>query len=176
MLAIATAVATIALVATAAFATNIPDVLYTPPKVVFEDQHEFATPEDASITVKGHRFLFHNPIGVAPNPDSDPGCDESSNVNYHCRTHGIKVLKATLGGGDDLLTVDLTPLEQKVKQVLKGGIGGDSITGGPGIQKEKGGDGNDTLNGGPGADILDGGPGTDECHGGPGRDLIKNCE
>lgn len=160
-----------------ALATYIPVVNYQPPKIIFVDQIEMGSTEDVEIRKDHSDFVFTNPIGVGKHPDSQPGCDKNTSNPYHCPVPGTTKIVAKLGAMNDEAYIDLGSKADKVKQVLLGGTGNDSLQGGPGPQRIKGQDGDDSLQGGPGPDVIDGGPGTgDICDGGPGRDTITHCE
>ena len=162
--------------APSALATYIPVVNYQPPKIIFIDQMEMGSTEDATITKDGHQYAFSNPIGVGKHASSKPGCDKNTGNPYHCPVAGITKIVAKLGAMNDQLSIDLGSKADKVRQVLLGGTGEDTIQGGPRKQTIKGQDDADTLTGGPGPDVIDGGPGTDTCDGGPGHDTVTHCE
>jgi Ca2+-binding RTX toxin-like protein len=165
------------MLAPSAQATYVPAVKYTPPKILFVDQLEMGTTEDVEIKKDGRDYVFTNPIGTSPHPQTEPGCDTNTEMNYHCPVAGITKIVAKLGALNDEAYIDLGSKADKVKQILLGGTGNDSLLGGPGPQTIKGQDGDDSLQGGPGPDVIDGGPGTaDTCDGGPGRDTITHCE
>jgi hypothetical protein len=157
-------------------ATNVAAVLYKPPKIAVVDQPEQATLENVVVTKDGHEYSFANPGGLVKHPNSNPGCTDDFATDYRCPTAGIAAIALKLGELDDSASIDLGGRADRVNQVLKGGLGEDTLTGGPGKQKLSGNDDNDTITGGPGDDVIDGGPGTDDCVGGPGHDTITNCE
>jgi Ca2+-binding RTX toxin-like protein len=66
-----------------------------------------------------------------------------------------------------------TMVGQDVDQLLYGGTGNDTLTGGARIDWLYGDKGNDTLNGGAGNDYLFGGEGNDRLIGGTGNDYLK---
>lgn len=175
-LGLAITLATPLVVVASALATNLPAVLYQPPKIVFIDQVEIGSDEDLTISKQGSDFVFANTQGSVKHPNSEPGCTDSFSMSYHCPVAGIKRMTVKLGAMDDDTVIDLGSRADNVEQILRGGSGGDTIGGGPGSQEEYGESGNDTLTGGDGPDLLDGGGGTDDCDGGPGHDVIKRCE
>ena len=72
----------------------------------------------------------------------------------------VKLLRITGGRGDDAITIDV-PGNTRIRTVLNGGDGNDSILGSDGVDVIVGGTGDDTLNGGKGADTIWGGAGDD---------------
>lgn len=159
-----------------ATATNIAAVLYKPPKITLVDQPEAASIEDVVVTKDGQEYSFAQPTGLVQHPQAEPGCTDDYSTDYRCPTAGIKTIKLKLGALNDGASIDLGSRADKVKQVLQGGSGTDTLTGGPGPQRLLGGENDDTITGGPGPDVIDGGGGTDICDGGGGRDTIRNCE
>lgn len=143
--------------AASAQATLVAAVIYSPPKIAYVDQVKSGTQEHVTATKDGHDFLFVNTNGTVAHPESEPGC-EGSFMEYRCPVAGIEKMVFNVRALDDEVEIDLGSKADKVKQILKGGEGADTLTGGPGRQ------------------IIDGGPGTDDCSGGPGRDVIRNCE
>jgi len=83
----------------------------------------------------------------------------------------VKVLRISGGKGDDSITIDV-PGNARLKTILEGGTGNDSIVGGDGVDTIFGGAGDDTLNGGKGADSIWGGAGGDSLVGGAGDDSL----
>jgi len=83
----------------------------------------------------------------------------------------VKVLRISGGRGDDAITIDV-PGNTRLRTVLNGGDGNDSILGGDGNDVISGGTGDDTLNGGNGNDSIWGGRGADSLVGGTGDDSL----
>jgi Ca2+-binding RTX toxin-like protein len=168
-------VATLA-VAAPALATIVTSVRYAPPKITVLDFHKVGTQEDLVVTKDGAEYSFSQPSGLVKDSDSEPGCTDMFNTDYRCPVAGIKKIVVKLGLMDDGVAIDLASKATKVKQILRGGPGEDTLTGGPGPQRSYGDQGPDTITGGPGPDFIDGGGGTDTCTGGPGHDTIRHCE
>lgn len=170
--------AAIALLALApqALATFIASVRYTPPRITLIDLPEAGSQEDVVVSKEGHEYSFAQPSGLAPHPGSEPGCSKNTTNDFRCPVAGIKKIVLKLGQMNDGAAIDLGSRAKTVGQVLRGGAGSDTLTGGPGAQRSYGGDDGDTITGGPGRDFIDGGDGTDTCIGGPGRDTIRHCE
>ena len=82
--------------------------------------------------------------------------------------HTIRVFG---GRGDDSITVDV-PGNTRIRTVLDGGGGNDTIRGGDGNDTIDGRDGDDSLNGGGGDDTIRGGRGNDSVVGGAGNDAL----
>ena len=87
---------------------------------------------------------------------------------------------ATLGGGNDELTLGADNLLQYDSATVDGGAGNDTLIGVspvnqpfPDVDAFSGGAGDDTIKGNEGNDALSGGPGTDTIQGGPGNDTIQ---
>ena len=83
----------------------------------------------------------------------------------------VKVLRISGGKGDDSITIDV-PGNTRLRAVLDGGVGNDTILGGDGNDVIFGGTGNDTLNGGKGDDTIWGGAGDDSLVGATGNDNL----
>lgn len=162
--------------AASASATNLASVLYKPPKISLIDQPEFGSTEDVVVTKDGPEYSFAQPAGVVKHPKSKPGCTDNFSTDYRCPAAGITKILLKLGTLNDGASIDLAGKADTVKQVMKGGTGTDTLTGGPGAQTLYGNEESDTLTGGPGPDLLDGGGGTDTCDGGPGQDVLVHCE
>jgi Ca2+-binding RTX toxin-like protein len=81
---------------------------------------------------------------------------------------GPIVIKATGGPDSDKLIG-----AAKQINILNGGNGSDSVTGGDLNDRLSGGGSGDKVDGGRGNDTLFGGPGGDKLLGGPGRDTLK---
>jgi len=75
------------------------------------------------------------------------------------------------GNGNDTLTVSL-PGNTRIRTILRGGEGNDTIQGSDGRDEIFGNSGNDTLNGGKGSDTIRGGKGDDSLVGGNGPDQL----
>jgi len=162
--------------ASTAGATSIASVLYAPPKITVLDQPEMGSLENLTVTKQGQEYSFAQPFGVTTHPKSEPGCTKNTSPDYRCPVQGITKIALKLGAQGDTASIDLAGKADRVKQVMKGGTGSDTLNGGPGTQKILGEEEGDTLQGGPGDDVIDGGPGTDNCVGGPGHDTITHCE
>ena len=159
-----------------ALATNLGAVLYAPPKITLVDQPMFGSIENVTVTRAGAEFSFAQGTGLVKHPDSEDGCTDNFSTDYRCPVAGIDKIVLQLGKFGDTASIDLGASAQTVKQILQGGSAGDTLSGGPGAQREFGEGGADTITGGPGPDLIDGGPGIDDCSGGPGRDTIRDCE
>lgn len=88
------------------------------------------------------------------------------------RKSRVTTIRIFGGVGDDTITVSI-PGNTRIKTVLNGGAGNDTITGGDGKDTILGGQGNDTLSGGRGNDTLRGGAGADSLAGGRGNDTLQ---
>jgi hypothetical protein len=88
------------------------------------------------------------------------------------RESRVTTIRIFGGAGDDTITVTI-PGNTRIKTVLNGGAGNDTITGGDGSDTILGGQGNDTLSGGQGNDTLRGGAGADSLAGGQGNDTLQ---
>ena len=159
-----------------AVATTVPDVVCKPPRLAFVDRFAHATGEQLEVTKEGMDYVFRNPSGMVRNPNSDKGCDENFNTEFHCPVAGVERLTLRLNGATDTAQIDLGSKADVVRQRVLAGVGGDTILPGPGRQRIFGEDDNDILRGGGGDDFIDGGGGEDDCEGGPGDDTIVNCE
>jgi len=82
--------------------------------------------------------------------------------------HTIRVFG---GRGADSIMVDV-PGNRRIRAILDGGVGNDTIRGGDGNDTIDGRDGNDSLNGGGGDDTIRGGRGNDFVVGGAGNDAL----
>ncbi len=80
------------------------------------------------------------------------------------------------GEGPDVLVSIEGAVGSSFADALVGGVGSNSLSGGPGNDRVDGGGGTDSLQGGPGNDILDGGEGFDHCFDNQGHDVLRNCE
>jgi Ca2+-binding RTX toxin-like protein len=96
-----------------------------------------------------------------------------------CKATAIAGFEVNTGGGSDQVsfTSDLT-----IPVTIRGGAGGDRLTGagasdkivgGPGRDVLVGRRGDDWLLGGPGRDVLIGGAGNDQLRGGPDKDRLN---
>ncbi len=83
----------------------------------------------------------------------------------------VKVIRVFAGAGDDTIRIDL-PGNTRLRTMLDGGTGNDTIQGGDGSDILAGAGGDDTLNGGKGADSIRGGPGDDTLVGAAGNDSL----
>jgi hypothetical protein len=175
---IAIALALILALATAstALGTVLGSVRYTPPKITLVDLPETGSQEDVLVTKQGAEYSFAQPAGLGPHADSEPGCSKNTTNDFRCPVAGIKKIVLNLGQMDDGAGIGLGSKARKVTQILRGGSGEDTLTGGPGAQQAYGGADDDTIILNAGRDFIDGGDGTDTCFGGPGRDTIRNCE
>jgi uncharacterized secreted protein with C-terminal beta-propeller domain len=88
------------------------------------------------------------------------------------RESRVTTIRIFGGAGDDTITVSI-PGNTRIKTVLNGGAGNDTITGSDGHDTMLGGQGNDTLSGGRGNDTLRGGAGADSLAGGLGNDTLQ---
>ena len=88
------------------------------------------------------------------------------------RESRVTTIRIFGGIGDDTITVSI-PGNTRIKTVLNGGAGNDTITGGDGSDTILGGQGHDTLSGGHGRDTLRGGAGNDSLAGGLGNDTLQ---
>jgi uncharacterized secreted protein with C-terminal beta-propeller domain len=88
------------------------------------------------------------------------------------RESRVSTIRIFGGIGDDTITVSI-PGNTRIKTVLNGGTGNDTITGSDGSDTILGGQGNDTLSGGRGNDTLRGGAGADSLAGGLGNDTLQ---
>ena len=84
----------------------------------------------------------------------------------------VSTIRIVGGAGDDTITVTI-PGNTRIKTVINGGAGNDTITGSDGSDTILGGPGNDSLNGGSGSDTLRGGTGADSLTGGHGNDTLQ---
>ncbi len=75
-------------------------------------------------------------------------------------------------GNDTIIAAPIAATAQDCSGGCFGGVGSQTIEGGPGNDLIFGERGNDTLRGGPGNDRLYGGIGDDRLEGGPGNDLL----
>ena len=87
------------------------------------------------------------------------------------RESRVTTIRIFGGAGDDTITVTI-PGNTRIKTVLNGGAGNDTITGSDGNDTILGGSGNDTLSAGRGNDTLHGGAGADSLAGGQGNDTL----
>ena len=87
------------------------------------------------------------------------------------RESRVTTIRVFGGAGNDTITVSI-PGNTRIKTILNGGTGNDTITGGNGSDTIRGGQGNDTLCGGRGKDTLRGGAGNDSLAGGQGNDTL----
>lgn len=87
---------------------------------------------------------------------------------------GVQRLNLFGGAGNDALVGSSRCRNRYCWNVLSGGGGDDTVSGGAGNDYLNGGDGNDTLSAGAGTDGLDGGDGNDAVLGGPGDDNYLN--
>ena len=90
-------------------------------------------------------------------------------IASYART-SVKSIKATLGDGNDSLTIN--PGMGKINAVVDGGNGHDNLSGGAGNDAITGGAGDDILGGVDGNDRLDAGDGFNRLSGGNGNDTL----
>ncbi|MFM8802877.1 MAG: beta-propeller domain-containing protein [Planctomycetia bacterium] len=83
----------------------------------------------------------------------------------------VNTIRVFGGAGDDTITINI-PGNTRIRTVLDGGAGNDTIIGGEGNDTIRGGPGRDTLVGGRGHDTLRGGTGDDSLVGGQGDDTL----
>jgi len=109
-------------------------------------------PDSVSVSQNGGVYLAEGPGGTSVT-SGDGSCARASSASVSCGGSAHRIL-ATMGGGDDTLTLNGTP--RGVNAVLDGGPGSDNLTGGPGRDTLYGGDDRvpDTLSGGGEDDIL----------------------
>ena len=88
------------------------------------------------------------------------------------RESRVTTIRILGGAGNDTITINI-PGNTRIKTILDGGTGNDTITGGDGSDTIVGGPGNDTLSGGRGNDTLRGGAGNDSLAGGLGNDTLQ---
>jgi len=88
------------------------------------------------------------------------------------RESRVTTIRIFGGAGNDTITINI-PGNTRIKTILDGGTGNDTITGGDGSDTIVGGPGNDTLVGGRGNDTLRGGAGADSLVGGLGNDTLQ---
>ena len=88
------------------------------------------------------------------------------------RESRVTTIRIFGGTGDDTITINI-PGNTRIRTILDGGTGNDTITGGDGSDTILGGPGNDTLSGGRGNDTLRGGAGADSLAGGLGNDTLQ---
>jgi uncharacterized secreted protein with C-terminal beta-propeller domain len=88
------------------------------------------------------------------------------------RESRVTTIRIVGGAGNDTITINI-PGNTRIRTVLDGGTGNDTITGSDGSDTILGGQGNDTLSGGRGNDTLRGGAGADSLAGGLGNDTLQ---
>jgi uncharacterized secreted protein with C-terminal beta-propeller domain len=88
------------------------------------------------------------------------------------RESRVSTIRILGGAGDDTITINI-PGNTRIKTVLNGGAGNDTITGSDGNDTILGGRGNDMLRGGTGDDSLVGGLGNDTLQGDAGSDTLR---
>ena len=88
------------------------------------------------------------------------------------RESRVSTIRILGGAGDDTITINI-PGNTRIKTVLNGGAGNDTITGSDGNDTILGGTGSDTLIGRRGNDTLRGGTGDDSLVGGLGNDTLQ---
>lgn len=84
----------------------------------------------------------------------------------------VRMISVLGGRGDDTITIAIAG-NTRIRTVLDGGRGDDTISGAAGRDVLRGGPGKDTLRGGGGNDELWGGSGDDDLAGGQGNDLLR---
>ena len=87
------------------------------------------------------------------------------------REAAVTTIRIFGGTGDDSITIDV-PGNTRIRTVLDGGGGNDSIRGGDGDDVIRGGEGDAALSGGRGDDTIRGGKGNDSVVGGAGDDTL----
>ena len=105
---------------------------------------------------------------MTPLVTAGAGCTQSGSRKAVCVLEPIGSIVASVGDGDDSLSIGDTVLPGK----LNGGTGNDHVFGGRVDDIVDGDEGDDTLNGYLGDDLLDGGPGADSIDGGDGIDTV----
>jgi uncharacterized secreted protein with C-terminal beta-propeller domain len=88
------------------------------------------------------------------------------------RESRVSTIRILGGAGDDTITINI-PGNTRIKTVLNGGAGNDTITGSDGNDTLIGRRGNDMLRGGTGDDSLVGGLGNDTLQGDAGSDTLR---
>ena len=83
---------------------------------------------------------------------------------------GLRRIVIAGGLGDDTIRIDVPDLA--VGCTIRGGVGADTISGGPRGDRIHGGEGDDSIDGGDGNDEIVGGLGNDYLRGGTGADRI----
>jgi uncharacterized secreted protein with C-terminal beta-propeller domain len=83
----------------------------------------------------------------------------------------VKVIRISAGSGNDAITINL-PGNTRIRTVLDGGAGADTIRGSDGKDIIYGRSGDDRLNGGQGNDTIWGGAGNDSIVGAAGNDSL----
>lgn len=84
----------------------------------------------------------------------------------------IRTIDVRAGRGNDSITITI-PGNSRIRTVLRGGDGNDTIVGGDGNDRIEGGGGDDTLVGGKGNDQIFGGRGDDSLVGSTGNDTLS---
>jgi Ca2+-binding RTX toxin-like protein len=144
-----------------------------------------------TISRSGDSFVFTDAPGVTITPTAP--CTATGNAGI-CPAAGIRELDANLGDQNDTGTVDASVTGLRFAGTV-GGVGNDTLTGGPNVPNELDGDnatpagndiltgggkddfffgdgGNDTISGGGGDDSIEPGDGDDVADGGPGFDQL----
>jgi hypothetical protein len=138
-------------------------------------------------TLCGSARLYFNDTGDTMSVEASAGCDggagdKPANTYVACPAAGIATIEVILGGGADILTVDVrgqaslggdTGGRVTSHMTITGGPGADNVQGGQGNDTISTGDANDTISAGPGNDVLLGGAGGDTMNGGTGTDEVS---
>jgi Ca2+-binding RTX toxin-like protein len=110
-------------------------------------------------------------MGIASNcGDAVDGGNGKDIADYQMRTAGVSITIDTLANDGEASEADKV---LATVEVMLGGSGADSMTGGTGDDELHGGPGADLLSGGTGNDIIAGGPGVDTLLGGAGDDYFN---
>ncbi len=141
--------------------------------------------DDAADRISGaggdstRKVTFYAPTGstLTPGPGCrrEPGRDRGGHRVLSCgaiaRPANPLTLRATLGGGDDILQL-AWDTDRHPRLIADGGEGNDEINGTQLADDIQGGPGNDTLSGSQDRDGLKGGPGDDTLFGGADSDAL----
>jgi hypothetical protein len=130
-----------------------------------------------SLSPDGREYVIVSTVPLEVGGDLCSHPEERPN-ELVCKATAIAGFEVNAGGGSDLVafTGDIP-----IPVTIRGGAGGDHLTGGgasdkivggPGADGLSGRRGNDWIFGGPGRDRLLGGPGDDQLRGGPDKDKI----
>jgi Ca2+-binding RTX toxin-like protein len=122
-----------------------------------------------SLSADGRSYVILSTIALEVGGDICTHPEEIPN-ELSCRARAIAGFEVNAGGGSDfvIFTSDIP-----VPVTIRGGPGGDQLTGGGAADKIIGGPGDDSLTGRRGDDWILGGPGRDRLIGGPGNDQLR---